>query len=120
MSVIWSQSWPRLASESPLAVGLGLVGLGLEACAGLSQNPRAKSANVLVIMFSSVRTSAYAWIFRHAKTHETGCISSLTNRHVVPTEQNRRAYRFPRFRLRRPMPHIIFAKNTACRAAKLS
>ena len=49
-----------------------------------------------------------------------GCITSLANRYVVPTEQSRADYHLAPFPNLRSMPHIIFAKNTACRAAKLS
>jgi|ERR1017187_2685970 hypothetical protein len=50
---ICSVSLRRLDSESAVTVYLSVVGLGLEVRVGLSQKPLAKSAKVLVIMFSS-------------------------------------------------------------------
>src|ERR1017187_8197258 len=53
-------------------------------------------------------------------THGAGDITRLANSHLVPTEQNGRAYRFPLFQLRRPMPHITFVRNTRFCAPELS
>ena len=61
---------------------------------------------LLQILLRIFLQSTYAYVYRHAKNKGAGCVSSLASRYVGPTAQNRRAYRFPRFLLRRSMPYI--------------
>src|ERR1035441_8890101 len=78
MSAICPLNWRR-SSESALAVYFSVVGLGLKVRVGLSQNPLVKSTKVVFMSFS-VRTSAYACVFRHAK-------HTRRRRQQVPHEQ---------------------------------